>query len=64
MKSNIVDIAAEVHHETDKAYLLYDGRDDRDGEPIKSWLPKSQVENNGDGTFAIPEWLAQEKGMI
>ena len=28
------------------------------------WLPKSQISDNMDGTFTLPEWLAQEKGLI
>jgi hypothetical protein len=56
-KSDLVDIAAEVRGETDKAWRLFDG--DR-----LEWVPKSQVEDNGDGTFAMPEWLATEKGFI
>ena len=57
-KSDIIDVAAIIHHETDKAFLV-----DAGGEE-KVWLPKSQVEDNGDGTFAMPEWLATEKGLI
>lgn len=57
MKSDLVDIAAEIRGETDKAYRLSDG--------VKTeWVPKSQVEDNGDGTFAMPEWLAKEKGFV
>ena len=63
-QSDIIDIAADLHHETDNAYLLADGREKADGSPMKEWVPKSKVENNGDGTFAMPEWLAQEKGFI
>ena len=55
--SNIVDIAAEVKGETDKAWRLFDGA-------TTEWVPKSQVEENGDGTFAMPEWLAKDKGFI
>ena len=58
MKSDLVDIDAELRHETDAAYLLDHGGK----EPV--WLPKSMAEDNGDGTFAMPEWLATEKGMI
>lgn len=53
----LVDIAAEVKVETDRAYRLYDGAK-------TEWVPKSQVERNDDGTFTMPEWLAQEKGFI
>lgn len=56
-RSNIVDIAADKRGETDRAFRLFDGA-------ISEWVPKSEVEENGDGTFAMPEWLAQEKGFI
>lgn len=55
--SDLVDIAAEVRGETDKAWRLFDG-------DVTEWVPKSKVEDNGDGTFAMPEWLAQDKGFI
>lgn len=53
----LIDIAAKLQGETDKAYRIYDGS-------RTEWVPKSQVEDNGDGTFTMPEWLAQEKGFI
>jgi len=56
-RNRLTDIAAEVRGETDKAIRLFDG------DKIE-WLPKSQVEDNGDGTFTMPEWLAKEKGFI
>jgi hypothetical protein len=56
-KSDLIDIAAEIRGETDKAWKLYDGS-------TSAWVPKSRVEDNGDGTFAMPEWLAKEKGFI
>ena len=56
-KSELFDMAAKKMGETDKAIRLSDG--------IKTeWVPKSQVEDNGDGTFTMPEWLAKEKGFI
>lgn len=57
MKSDLIDIACELKHETAKAYLINDGMKD-------VWLPKSQVEHNDDNTFTMPEWLAKEKGLI
>lgn len=57
MSDRLTDIAAEIKGETDKAYRLFDGAK-------TEWVPKSQVENNADGTFTMPEWLAQEKGFI
>ena len=53
----LTDIAAEIQAETEKAWRLFDGTK-------TEWVPKSQVENNGDGTFTMPEWLAQDKGFI
>jgi hypothetical protein len=54
---NIIEIAAELRHETEKAFLLYDGAK-------QAWVPKQQVEKNDDGTFSMPEWLAMDKGFI
>ncbi len=57
-RSDLVDIAAEKRGETEKAFRLFDGK-------VTEWVPKSQVEENTeDGTFAMPEWLAKEKGFI
>ena len=39
------------------AFLVNDGDKDY-------WLPKKLTEDNGDGTFAILEWLAIEKGIV
>ena len=65
MISNLVDVDVEVMHETDKAYLVWDGRSDSDGEKIKTWLPKSQVEYDVETeSMAMPEWLAIEKGFV
>jgi hypothetical protein len=68
-KKELIDISAVIRHETDYAYLLYDGRSEiKKGDTVPSelrvWVPKSQVENNGNGTVTMPEWLAQEKGFI
>lgn len=56
-KKELFDLAAKVKAETDKALLLTDGTKE-------VWVPKSQVENNGDGTFTMPAWLAEEKGFV
>lgn len=53
----LVDIAAEVRGETQKALRLFDGTK-------TEWVPKRFVEDNGDGTFTMPEWLAKDKGFI
>ena len=54
---DIIEIAAEKRHETEAAFLLFDG--DREVR-----VPKSLVQDDGDGTFQMPEWLALEKGLI
>lgn len=53
----LTEIAAQKRAETDKAIMLYDGSK-------TEWVPKSQIEDNSDGTFTMPEWLAKEKGFI
>lgn len=53
----LFDLAGEKRGETDKAIRLFDGK-------TTEWVPKSQVEDNGDGTFTMPLWLAREKGFI
>lgn len=53
----LVEIAGELCGETERAFRLYDGSK-------REWIPKSQVEDNKDGTFTMPEWLAKEKGFI
>ncbi len=66
-KKELIDIAAELRHETDAAYLIYDGRTKVEkGEPseLRIWVPKSMVEYDGKQTFTMPEWLAKDKGFI
>lgn len=56
-RDDLYDFAATLRHETEKAYLLNDGFKD-------VWLPKSHTEDNGDGTWTVPQWLAGEKGLV
>ena len=53
----LFDFAGTLKHETDNAFLVNDGDKDY-------WLPKKLTEDNGDGTFTLPEWLAIEKGIV
>lgn len=57
MTDRLTDIAVQIKHETPKAFLIFDGAKE-------VWLPKSQCENNRDGTITLPEWLAKDKGLI
>lgn len=54
----LYEFSGELRHETDAAYLVDAGLE----EPV--WLPKSQTTHEDDTTFLVPEWLAQEKGII
>lgn len=57
MKEKLFNFAAQKLNETDKAVRLSDG--------VKTaWFPKSQLEDNKDGTFTVPEWLAIEKEFV
>ena len=55
--NKVVTIEAKIYGKTRLALRL-----DAGGFP--EWVPKSQVEDNGDGTFTMPEWLAFDKGFI
>lgn len=60
MKSDLIDIACIIRHETQRAWLIDVGNE----KPV--WVPKSQVEVYEDkGTIiTMPEWLAKEKGLV
>lgn len=55
--SRLIEIAAEKRGDTGAALRLFDGK-------TTAWVPKSLVEDNRDGTFTMPEWLAKEKELI
>lgn len=72
-EAKLTDIACKVMRTTDKGVAIADGTtedftDPKTGEVTLRdkwfWLPKSQVEINDDGTITLPEWLAQERGLI
>ena len=51
-QNEMIDIAAELRHETKAAYLLADGA-------REASVPKSQVEDNGDWTCTMPSWFGE-----
>jgi hypothetical protein len=66
MKSDLVDLTLQRHHETDAAILVSD-----DGDRAKAvWLPKSRVEvvvkdaRKGIVLVTMPERLAIDKGLV
>jgi len=57
-----VEFCGTLKWETEAAYLVYDGANE-------IWIPKSQIQDShcikgDDWEFVIPEWLAEEKGII
>lgn len=58
-----VEIEVDIKGETEQAYLVTDG-------DVECWLPKSQIDYEKDLTVGdrtdmlVPEWLAEEKGLI
>lgn len=62
-RSNIIDLDLIIVRLTDKAALV---KDTEDADAI--WLPLSQIELDGNpgsvGTVSLPDWLAQERGLI
>ena len=65
MKSDLIDVSAQLHHRTAKAVLV-----SSDGERDEAiWLPLSQIEITGPDKHGVveitlPEWLAKDKGLI
>lgn len=63
MKSDLIEVAVQLHHETEKAWLVSD-----DGDRTRAvWIPKSQAEIDAKGKhheLTMPEWLALDKGLI
>ncbi len=63
-KRDIHTFKMKIHHETDAAILMSDTGDEDDA----VWLPKSQIEyeDRVDGyvLVEVPEWLAEDKGLI
>lgn len=59
MKKNheIIELDVQPGQETANAVMVKNLK----GESV--WLPKSLVEVDGDG-IQIPQWLAEEKGLI
>lgn len=57
MKSNLIDIIAELRLETSLSWLISTDGNNR------VWIPKSAAQFE-DGVLTIPEPLALEKGLI
>ena len=59
----VLEFALEIKRKTEKAFLVTDGTADY-------WLPRSMVDweepdhVGATTSFYIPEWMAEEKGLI
>lgn len=65
MRSNIIDVDVQLLRETEKAVQV--SALGISAEAV--WLPRSQIEISRAATatlyvVTLPEWLAQEKGLI
>lgn len=54
-KADLADVDCEIKRETEKAWLVSDGR-------TEVWIPKSQAERFPGG-LTMPMWLALDKGL-
>jgi hypothetical protein len=62
-KSDLIDVAVQLHHESAKAWLISDDGDRKNA----IWIPKSQAElepKDKVHILTLPEWLATEKGLV
>lgn len=64
MRSNVIDIDGAIEAQTAKAVLFHTGNKEE-----AVWLPLSQIEVDETGiggivTVTLPEWLAEDKGLI
>lgn len=62
-KPTLIDLSVILVHRTENAVLV---KDTETSAPV--WLPLSLVEVDGNvgevGEVTLPEWLAQERGLI
>lgn len=62
-RSDVIDMDLHLHHETARAVLVSETGDKDEA----VWLPLSQIEIEPESGFisvTLPEWLAEEKGLI
>lgn len=62
-RSNLVEVNVQLHHETEKAWLVSITGEKKDA----VWVPRSQAELHEKGSIHVlecPEWLATDKGLV
>ncbi len=64
-KVELVTIDAKIIAETEKAFGIDSGKiNEKTGQILLIWLPKSQVSEEGRTSLTMPVWLALDKGLI
>ena len=63
---NLIDLELFELHQTEDAFLLWDGHSRGGFHNKKSgkWIPKSVCTANDNGTYTMPESWAFNKGLI
>lgn len=66
-RSELIDVTLLLRGETEKAIQVTEGLM-KDGEEIKVWLPRSQIEieypeSSDTIVVTMPRWLFEEKGF-
>lgn len=60
----VVEIECQLKHETNAAYLIVTGEEDKE-----TWIPKSigvwsPSHDKVNGTIDIPTWLVEKEGLV
>lgn len=64
MSKDIIELEDLItHYQTAYAYCVSTEEDTFEEEAERIFLPKSLVSKDGD-VYTMPEWLAEEKGLI
>lgn len=64
-ESDLVEVTATKRLEKGGGTALFQGEiDPQNNREIWIWVPTSQIQDNGDGTFTMPFWLAKDKGLV
>lgn len=69
MNKELHDLSLQVIVVREKALLVTEGLLDKHGRQINHWLPRSQIQTDGEPeegkicTITVPQWLVEERGL-